>query len=94
MLPSFYDMESGDGNISDVKAIVKQFLNTVLDHVINNVEESKGKHIEKIVNEMVIDVLRRSVTELAAEEDKLTCSTENKFAIHENLNKPEISNGM
>ena len=87
-------MESGDGNISDKTAIVQQFLNTVLDHVINDVEEAKRKQIDGIVHEMVIDALRRAFTELDAEEDTLTSSTENKFTIQENMNKQEISNGI
>ena len=86
-------MESGDGNISDTRAIVQQFLNTVLDHVINDVEESKRKQIASHVHEMVIDVLRRAFTELDAE-DNVTCSTEKKLTIHENQNKQEITNGM
>ena len=87
-------MESGDGNISDKTAIVQQFLNTVLDHVINDVEEAKRKQIDGIVHEMVIDALKRAFTELDADDDKHTSSTENKFTILENLNNQEISNGM
>ena len=86
-------MESGDGNISDITAIVQQFLNTVLDHVINDVEESKGKQIASIVHEMVNDVLRRAITELAAEDDNIICITENNITIDEHLNKQEIANG-
>ena len=59
-----------------ITTIVQQFLNTVLDHVINNVGESKGRELciymslpKEIVHKMVIDVLRRAFTELDAEED-------------------------
>ena len=88
-------MESGDGNISDVKVIVQEFLNTLLDYITNDVEETKRKQIANTVHEMVNDVLRRAFTELDAEEDiMLTSSAENKFAKQENLDKQEISNGL
>ena len=86
-------MESGDGNISDITAIVQQFLNTLLDYITNDVEETERKQIANTVHEMVNDVLRRAFTELDAEEDMLSSSTENKFAIQEEQNKQEISNG-
>ena len=80
-------MESEDGSKTDMDKIVQDFLKTLLDEVIRNVEELQRKESVNIVHDIIIDALQKAVE--IAEENKEIFSCE----IRENDALTQIPNG-